>query len=41
MNKKIIFFVSILSISGLVQAGWQDSLQGGLGGLGGVLGGGR
>ena len=39
MNKKIVFFVSVLSVSSLVQAGWQDTLQGELGGLGGVLGG--
>ena len=31
MNKNIIFFVSVLSVSGLVQAGWQETLQGGLG----------
>lgn len=41
MNKKIVFFASVLSVSSLVQAGWQDALQGGLGGLGGVLGGGN
>ena len=40
MNKKVVFFVSVLSVSGLVQAGWQDTLQGGLGKLGGVLSGG-
>ncbi len=40
MNKKILFFVSVLSVSGLVQAGWQDTLQGDFGGLGGILGGG-
>ncbi len=40
MNKKVVFFVSVLSVSGLVQAGWQDTLQGGLGELGGVLSGG-
>jgi len=39
MNKKIVFFVSVLSVSGLVQAGWQDTLQGGLSGLGSVLSG--
>jgi len=37
MNKIIIFFVSVLSASGSVQAGWQDTFQGG---LDGVLGGG-
>jgi hypothetical protein len=37
MNKKIVFFVSLLYLSGPVQAGWQDALQGD---LGGVLGGG-
>ncbi|TFH11902.1 MAG: DUF4197 domain-containing protein [Nitrosomonadales bacterium] len=34
MNKKIVLFVSILSASGSsVQAGWQDTLQGGLDGV--------
>ncbi len=33
MNKQIVFFVSVLSASGLVQAGWQDTLQDGLGGV--------
>ncbi len=32
MNKKIVFFISVLSASSLVQAGWQDTLQGILGG---------
>ena len=39
MNKKIVFFVSVLSVNGLVQTGWQDTLQGGLSGLGSVLSG--
>ena len=33
MNKKIIFFVSALSICGLVRAGWQENLQDGLGNI--------
>jgi len=40
MNKKIIFFVLVISVSGLAQAGWQDTLQEDFGGLGGVLSGG-
>lgn len=40
MNKKIIFLVSVLSISGLVQADWQDTLKGGLGSFESTMSGG-